>query len=482
MPTSIADVEKLEQAEQVQLQAALEKLTAATTDEAKEAALKEYHDVFVARTKNIELVLTDKAVADSAATATTAEDEARRAEEEADALQKQLDALETGSSSGAATIRATPAKPYLDFLVARAELDASVTVLRNKMKAIVAETAFKMHDARGEPQSLVDGWSKTAEELGKKLLEVTAAAAAMTLTKDIAKDVDVMATAASWKATAEMVPIVNQKVADDRSSRDSTDEAIRSFEHERQRLLLWCRQQKTNLDAIVEPDQIQEFCASLLANFPSMDDNIAVLLEIAEPLLPNPDVQQALLEVNEVWLNLQISAYERLRHTLLEIHPKSRLEDEVRAFANYSTRANDFLNEFSKLLSQPSDAESQSAVKSVVDDCGRLREQFAAHAKLADHLRDFALRMECFRDSYNNLRRAVFGRLTFLSSNLPSLATSMKRKEEYVARMKDLKKWVEVKSQGESWADIHQRVLRIRDLIEEEQRLLAENPPQEPAA
>jgi hypothetical protein len=48
----------------------------------------------------------------------------------------------------------------------------------------------------------------------------------------------------------------------------------------------------------------------------------------------------------------------------------------------------------------------------------------------------------------------------------------MRRKEEYVARMKELKRWIDVKSQGESWKDIHQRVLAIRELIEKERQTL----------
>src|SRR5262249_27779565 len=153
----------------------------------------------------------------------------------------------------------------------------------------------------------------------------------------------------------------------------------KEFETERKRLLLWCRQQKTNLDAMVEADHVQEFCASLLNNFPTMEENFTVLLEIAEPLLPSPAIQEARLEANEVWLNLQISAYERLRHTLLEIHPKSKLEDEVREFSGYSTAVSEFFAEFTRLLATPSDAESQQFVRPVVEQCNVLKEQFAAH-------------------------------------------------------------------------------------------------------
>ena len=271
---------------------------------------------------------------------------------------------------------------------------------------------------------------------------------------------------------SDLQAAADSKLASYAAKESAVEEGIKEFESERKRLLVWCRQQKTNLDAMVEPDHVQEFCASLLSNFPTMEENFSVLLEVAEPLLPNADVQNALVETNEVWLNLQVSAYERLRHTLLEIHPKSKLEDEVREFSAYSRRAGEFLDDFSRLLSTPSDAESQSFVQPVVQACEALRERFPAHEGLAAHLRDFSQRMECLRESYNSLRRAVFSRLTFLSSSVPALMTSMRRKEEYVARMKELKRWIDVKSQGESWKDIHQRVLAIRELIEKERQTL----------
>eukprot|EP00658_Telonema_sp_P-2_P025471 TRINITY_DN20260_c0_g1_i1.p1 TRINITY_DN20260_c0_g1~~TRINITY_DN20260_c0_g1_i1.p1 ORF type:complete len:172 (-),score=75.28 TRINITY_DN20260_c0_g1_i1:399-914(-) len=152
--------------------------------------------------------------------------------------------------------------------------------------------------------------------------------------------------------------------------------------------------------------------------------------------------------------------------------PKSKLEDEVREFSSFSTRVGEFLETFSDLLAGPSDPESQQYVQPVVEQCEAIREEYGMHATLTKQLHDFSTRMESLRESYTNLRRAVLSRLTFLTSAVPALTASMRRKEEYVARLKDLKKWVEVKSQGETWKDINSRIQSIKSLIEREQQTL----------
>jgi hypothetical protein len=234
---------------------------------------------------------------------------------------------------------------------------------------------------------------------------------------------------------------------------------------------------KTDLEALSEPDHIQKFCSALETNYPTMEENFDTLCEMGKGLLPNALVEKTMIECNEVWLNLQIFAHEVLQHTLLEIHARSKLEDEVRAFSGYSTRLNGLLKEVKDMLSLPQDEESKEVVRGVVQQTEQLQRDFTPHLLLADHLRDFSLRMECIRDNYSNLRRTVFGRLTFLSQQqLPLLNTSHRRREEYMSRMKDLKTWVEKKDLGESCSDIYSRVVKLKNLIDEEYEHLRKVP------
>jgi len=253
------------------------------------------------------------------------------------------------------------------------------------------------------------------------------------------------------------------------SSNELNTSALGEFLNESAKLLQWCRQMKTDLEALTEPDHIQKFCSALEANYVAMDENFDTLSEMGASLLPNAVVKKTLIECNEVWLNLQIFAHEVLQHTLLEIHVRSKLEDEVRAFSSYSTKLNQLLTEVKTMLNLPQDDESKAVVQAVVAQTDQLQRDLAPHALLPDHLRDFSLRMECIRDNYTNLRRTVFGRMTFLSQQQPALLNaSHRRREEYLSRMKDLKGWVEKKAQGESCQDIYNRVLKIKALIDRE--------------
>jgi hypothetical protein len=223
---------------------------------------------------------------------------------------------------------------------------------------------------------------------------------------------------------------------------------------------------------------VQEFCATLLDHSPAMEANLVVLLEMAEPLLPSPVVQAALLEANEVWLNLHIAAYERLRKTLIEVHERAKLEDEVRAYAGYSTQARDYVESLLKLLGDPATAESAELLRDFIKDAKDIKNELnGTHGALTAQLRDFALRMEGFRDNYANLRRAVFARLTFLASAVPTLSTSARRKEEYRERMQSLQRWVQAKSRGESWSDIRKRVEKLRVMVADEKAAMEKEPP-----
>lgn len=443
-----------------ELQMASAKTLSATSDKEKEAAYEEYARAFQRRNVAIEEALSHAIDPDT-----------RQAHDlEAELLSLEAEEL-TSRSEANTTIATTKAAPYMAFMALRSKITGHLLVAESTLLSITSD----------QKHSDVDGlfateqqWTPFALGIDKDLTTLAAHQVAIERSV-VCADLDVESVRDRWtQISHELLPAARlaiQRVSEERAqTKDERDD----LENERSRLLVWCRQQKTNLDAVTEHDHVQEFCASLLGNVPSMEENFTVLLERAEPLLSDTDVQKSLLEANEVWLNLQVSAYERLRHTLLEIHPKSKLEDEVREFSGYSAKIGLFFDHFAQLLSSPSDDESQKFVKPVLEECDKLRADFSSHSQLSNGMLEFSQRMECLRESYASLRRAVLSRLTFLASSVPALATSMRRKEEYVARMKDLKKWIEIKNQGESWKDIHQRVLSIKSLIETEQAALAE--------
>jgi hypothetical protein len=349
--------------EDVSALSALEaEVTSAATPDAKAAAIQKYHDAFVARSAAVSAAIASHEQA-TAADVAAAEKAADSAEEEAARLEAQL-AEADASPSSPGSLKSAPGKEYFSFLAARSNLVSQLNVLRCSLQGIVANESIKMPSHADEIAVTEVPWRSREAQLLKEATALEKQAQA--LGSFAAADNSTNSLAALIRDVADLQAAADSKLASHAAKDAAVEEGIKEFESERKRLLVWCRQQKTNLDAMVEPDHVQEFCASLLSNFPTMEENFSVLLEVAEPLLPNAEVQNALVETNEVWLNLQVSAYERLRHTLLEIHPKSKLEDEVREFSAYSRRAGEFLDEFSRLLSTPSDAESQSFVQPVV--------------------------------------------------------------------------------------------------------------------
>lgn len=248
------------------------------------------------------------------------------------------------------------------------------------------------------------------------------------------------------------------------------------FHDEASRLLEWCRMQKGNLVVLEEPDQIQEFCASLQNTFIQMESNFEVLTEMGEGLLPDKDVEHDLLEVSEVWLNLQIYAYEKLRHTLLEIHSSSKLEDEVRSFAPFSKRMKVFVDEVEKLLSVPTDEESMEVVRPVLKQCHRLQAGFGPHNLLMDHLSDFSIRMECLRDNFDVLKKSVLSKLTFMSRHMGLLNATYSRQKEFDSNVADLSGWIGTASQQGGvpsltfggWTPMQRQVDSLKMLLEQE--------------
>lgn len=435
-------------------------------------ALKRFHDAFTARTAVVREALETHEQRQQAAM-TSAEEEATKAEEEVAQLEAELAQLEAEEAANDHPLAAAPGVEYRDFLEKRADVIAHLHVIRDTLLYLVSGSSLKMDSVADREQfsgkGLQDKWANVTqqvEELEAMANVVEASGSFGQVDRSLVPVQTLLTESQNLAAAAESTIQAHQQ------KQDALRDGIKEFETERKRLLLWCRQQKTNLDAMSQPEHVQEFCASLLNNFSTMEENFVVLLEVAEPLLPHSDVQQALIETNEVWFNLQVSAYERLRHTLLEIHPKSKLEDEVREFSNYSRKVHEFLNQFAELLSAPSDPESQGYVRPVLDHCQQLQQMMQGHTSLHLQLKEFANRMESMRESYDGFRRAALSRLTFLANSAPTLAASMQRKEEYIARMKDLKKWIHVKAQGETWRDIHQRVVAIRELIEKERAAL----------
>lgn len=243
---------------------------------------------------------------------------------------------------------------------------------------------------------------------------------------------------------------------------------VAKFLRDDAKLLQWCRQERTNLEALKEPHHVQEFCASLIQNIGTMDDSFNFLAQKGQLLLPSREIAKALVEVNEVWLNLQLYAYERQTHIMLEIHQRSKLEDEVRAFAGFPQKVDGWLDSVKQTLEIPEDSVSKSVVREPLEECKSLKRELEKFGGFGDRVHEFSTRMESLRDNYATLRRSVLSRLTFMASERRTVSDlAEQRKREFVDRCDELRTWVTQQSEGTSWQDVNTQLKSVWQSLED---------------
>jgi hypothetical protein len=179
-----------------------------------------------------------------------------------------------------------------------------------------------------------------------------------------------------------------------------------------------------------------------------------------------------LMELAEVWLGLEMQAYEKLRMTLLELHAKSALEAQARLWPDFADRFGPFLVEAQRILNIPTDEESKAVATPLKDALKELQANADAHRLIVAHLSDFTLREECIKEHYNAIHKIAFSKLTLMTQAFPGLYT-YPRKAEYTDRMAELSEWVEAKSRSQAWKDLLARVDRMKRIIEDNESTLS---------
>ncbi|AIO02335.1 hypothetical protein LPMP_351980 [Leishmania panamensis] len=258
--------------------------------------------------------------------------------------------------------------------------------------------------------------------------------------------------------------------------REARDAKLKVFYAECAKLTGWCRQQLTNLEAMQEPDHIQEYCATLADNYPTMSNNFAVLLDsvheyVRANLVP---VHKALLEAEEVWLYLQVSTLERLSKTLFEIHPKSPLDVEVKKYMSYPEHAAKFLEDFERCVAAQSSQHGEvGELDTIQRECQEVRYELCGEfAELPREVQAFSQRAQALRLGYQCFREAVLHRLTYVSPVANTVLESKRRQDEFDDCVRELKSWAAEASHGESWRDIYSKIVEIKQMIKSEQSSL----------
>lgn len=247
--------------------------------------------------------------------------------------------------------------------------------------------------------------------------------------------------------------------------RRTYDAALKSFMADHAKLMQWCRQRLASLSGLQQSEHIQEFCASFRNSTGVMGSNLLVLLESSAALVPNAEVERALLDISDTWLGLETFAYERLRTTLLEQYGKSNIEAGGRAWPEYSKKLINCLGEAQRLLNETNDASSAKLLASLRESCAQLIQDHDAHLLIVEHLADFSVREECLTDHYRVLRAMIFSRLTMLCQSFAT-GHGFPRRAEYADCVAEASAWVESKAKSDAWQGMLERVEHIRLIID----------------
>ncbi|KEG07086.1 hypothetical protein DQ04_10971000 [Trypanosoma grayi] len=444
------------------------------SDEAKLDALRTLHDCFLSHTEKtkgeVEFFMTDE------------EREAEDLEEEVAALEAELLLLTRAAEGRDAGDRTLPAlhdddlvESYQTFSTQLADFTAQLSVMREALQGLLAQSTLQAVAATSLASwcgvTNREAWVAREKQLqaawkvlssSAELMGVSASEASMIAAHDLLK---------------EVVPLAKRAVsniAEGRRAEEERERGVKQVETQQQRLVMWCRQQQANLDALSDPDHVQEFCASLLEHYKVMARNYGVLLDTAEPFLDHDHVQEALLEANEAWVHLQVKVLERIRSTLFEVHAQTLLEEHVEENSSVCLQVGPFLDELLNTLAATRDTASPLYRRclDLTNECEDLQKMLPEHEELCRRLLSFADRMRVMREAYNCYRAAALSHLTYLSSSSDVLAEAMRRKEEYEGCVEELQAWADEKARCDSWRDIRDKVRDIKLLLEREQQFV----------
>lgn len=412
-------------------------------------------------------------------------DKASNLEKELAALRAEKARLQAARASGAA---ATPAPSrqagnpqdeaaFLAYAKQLSELHEHLCLCRSVFKAVLTKS---VEDIRDEKLSQQDqrfteprAWAIKRDVLYRSLESLRKKTRELNLPVATYMDED----EALYKEVKELGAEAAEHVRLGESMRADRDEKLKVFFAECAKLTGWCRQQLANLEAMQEPDHVQEYCATLVENYPTMSSNFSVLLDsVREFVRANMvTVHAALLEAEEVWLYLQVSAHERLSKTLYEIHPKSPLDVEVAKYASYPDHAAKFLQDLDRFIHAQRNGQLEANdLDTLQRGCDEVRTTLTGEfAGLPKEVHSFAQRAQALRLGYQCFREAVLSRLTYISPTANVVVESKRRQDEFEDCVRELKSWAAEASRGESWRDIYSKISEIKNLIKSEQDAVA---------
>lgn len=402
--------------------------------------------------------------------------EVRALEEEVLQLEEEQQRLQGGSPVSVSAKRGTvevhrPVEAQV-FATQVAELHAELFLAQMVFNALLRKS---LEDIREERVCMTDlryaeTWRAMEAQILRSLADTKEKAGQQSPPVSVAAEEKLLTEVRSLAAEAI------KHVGEGNQDRQKRDDQLKCFYSECEKLTVWCRQQLANLDAMLEPDHVQEYCSTLVDNYATMSSNFSVLVDSVEEYVKanHLPVRRALVEVNQLWYYVLTSTLERLTRTLLEIHPTSSLEEEVAKYAQHPKCVVDIVRSLKTLLESGGPSLS-AAAESLLSECDALLPAATAleSSLVREHML-FSERRRAVKEGYAGFRESLLARLTYISSPADVVMNSKRRQEEFDECVRDLKTWASAAAHGESWRDLYSQIVDIKRLIQHELKALSE--------
>ncbi|KEG11388.1 hypothetical protein DQ04_02681110 [Trypanosoma grayi] len=237
------------------------------------------------------------------------------------------------------------------------------------------------------------------------------------------------------------------------------------------KLLAWCNEQRGAMEGLVTLEDMREFCNSFVSNVAVMDTNFLVLLERSELLGSNRTVREALVEVNNAWMELAVATYRKMRQMLRDEHTASGLEATCKWWLEtFDTRLTQILTEARAISSHPEMA-AEPLMQGLHERSAALLKELGRPRTLLQHISDFTVREDCVAPHEGGLEGAVLTRLSVLTQTFVGDVRYDGRRE-YMDRLREVGDWLNAHTTGSGYTQLMKRVKQLRYLAEEQLRAL----------
>eukprot|EP01065_Artemidia_motanka_P004580 TRINITY_DN12177_c0_g1_i1.p1 TRINITY_DN12177_c0_g1~~TRINITY_DN12177_c0_g1_i1.p1 ORF type:complete len:448 (+),score=190.47 TRINITY_DN12177_c0_g1_i1:67-1410(+) len=249
--------------------------------------------------------------------------------------------------------------------------------------------------------------------------------------------------------------------------RQDIQNQIQNIMADQKKMMEWATAQLAKLEAARgQHDDMKRMCDSLMKNRAVAEQNFVVLQESAQHHMPDPLIDAAMKELWAVWRNLQVQLFEETLSVLREEGRQSNLGPLLKRFTEFGKeRVQPFLNTMHQLLEAHDEGTMPPEMRSCLQTCTFLRDKYAPHQLIVEHLSDVEVRHDVTEQHYKHLRTSVMADITAMCAQFGSSQLGYKDRHRYERSVENLRIWLNKTAQDpKSWQQAQHRLAELQSL------------------